>query len=63
MRTFCRSAIAASVLAAFTMAPAFAGNGAPNGPHYNLNVVSVPKEKTALMKDDGLTGKYGMSSS
>jgi hypothetical protein len=36
-----------------------AGNGAPNGPHYNLNIIGVPKEKTALMKDDGLTGQYG----
>jgi hypothetical protein len=35
------------------------GNGAPNGPHYNLNIIGVPKPKTALMKDDGLTGKYG----
>lgn len=58
MRNFCRSTVAASVLAAF-MAPAFADNGAPSGPHYNLNVVGVPKDKTALMKDDGLTGKYG----
>jgi hypothetical protein len=59
MRNFCRTTVAASVLAAFTAAPAFAGNGAPNGPHYNLNIVGVPKAKTALMKDDGLTGKYG----
>lgn len=36
-----------------------AGNGAPNGPHYNLNIIGVPKNKTALMKDDGLTGQYG----
>jgi hypothetical protein len=36
-----------------------AGNGAPNGPHYNLNIIGVPKYKTALMKDDGLTGQYG----
>lgn len=35
------------------------GNGAPNGPHYNLNIIGVPKAKTALMKDDGLTGQYG----
>jgi hypothetical protein len=25
------------------------GNGAPNGPHYNLNIIGVPKEKTASM--------------
>lgn len=35
------------------------GNGAPSGPHYNLNIIGVPKAKTALMKDDGLTGQYG----
>jgi hypothetical protein len=38
---------------------AHAGNGAPSGPHYNLNIIGVPKNKTALMKDDGLTGQYG----
>jgi hypothetical protein len=26
------------------------GNGAPNGSHYNLNIVGVPKDKTADMK-------------
>jgi hypothetical protein len=25
------------------------GNGAPSGPHYNLNIIGVPKEKTANM--------------
>ncbi|UCC72917.1 MAG: hypothetical protein JSV86_21655 [Gemmatimonadota bacterium] len=25
------------------------GNGAPNGPHYNLNIIGVPKTKTAEM--------------
>jgi hypothetical protein len=35
------------------------GNGAPNGPHYDLNIIGVSKAKTALMKDDGLTGQYG----
>jgi hypothetical protein len=32
--------------------PAFAGekgNGAPSGPHYNLNLIGVPKDKTAEM--------------
>lgn len=42
-----------------TFAMAFAGNGAPSGPHYNLNIIGVSKDKTALMKDDGLTGQYG----
>jgi hypothetical protein len=30
------------------------GNGAPSGPHYNLNVIGVPKDKTADM-----TGSQG----
>lgn len=25
------------------------GNGAPSGPHYNLNIIGVPKDKTAPM--------------
>ena len=33
---------------------AFAGNGAPNGAHYNLNIIGVPKDKTADM--DGSNG-------
>lgn len=28
------------------------GNGAPNGPHYNLNIIGVPKTKTADMTGD-----------
>lgn len=28
---------------------AYAGNGAPSGPHYNLNIIGVPKEKDASM--------------
>ena len=27
------------------------GNGAPSGPHYNLNIIGVPKNKTADMTD------------
>jgi hypothetical protein len=30
------------------------GNGAPSGPHYNLNIIGVPKDKTADM-----TGNQG----
>ena len=51
-----------TLLLAFGFAlSAYAGNGnnSPTGPHYNLNIIGVPKDKTALMKDDGLTGKYG----
>jgi len=34
--------------------PAYAGNGngAPSGPHYNLNIIGVPKEKSADMNDN-----------
>ncbi len=28
------------------------GNGAPSGPHYNLNIIGVPKDKTASMDDN-----------
>ncbi len=37
----------------FTL-PAFAGtgNGAPSGAHYNLNIIGVPKNKTAPMTGD-----------
>jgi hypothetical protein len=31
--------------------PALADNGAPNGAHYNLNIIGVPKDKTAAMDD------------
>jgi hypothetical protein len=41
------SAAGALVLSA-SMALA-AGNGAPSGPHYNLNIIGVPKNKTADM--------------
>ena len=27
------------------------GNGAPSGAHYNLNIIGVPKDKTADMTD------------
>ena len=29
-----------------------AGNGAPNGPHYNLNIIGVAKDKTAAMDNN-----------
>src|SRR5690349_18184500 len=28
------------------------GNGAPSGPHYDLNIIGVPKSKTADMTGD-----------
>ncbi len=41
-------------LSAVVPAAAGTGNGAPSGPHYNLNIVGVPKSKTAPM--DGNSG-------
>ena len=40
--------VAALVLGAFDVT-AITGNGAPSGPHYNLNIIGVPKDKTADM--------------
>jgi len=42
---------------------AFGGNEAPNGPHYNLNIIGVPKTKTALMKTMALLASTAMPSS
>jgi len=47
------------LILALTAMPAAAdqpvtGNGAPSGPHYNLNIIGVPKDKTAAM--DGNDG-------
>ena len=39
--------VAALVLGAFDVTAT--GNGAPSGPHYNLNIIGVPKNKTADM--------------
>ena len=41
--------VAALVLGAFDVTAT--GNGAPSGPHYNLNIIGVPKNKTADMTD------------
>ncbi len=47
--------IAVTLLTVFGMVmPAFAGNGAPNGAHYNLNIIGVSQDKSAPM--DGNTG-------
>lgn len=40
---------ATAVLTAFSITPALAGNGAPSGAHYNLNIIGVEKNKTADM--------------
>ncbi|MBI2815853.1 MAG: hypothetical protein HYX72_02825 [Acidobacteria bacterium] len=33
---------------------ALAGNGAPSGSHYNLNIIGVPKDKTAAMTSSNM---------
>ena len=46
------SIVAVLVFAALVASPlvsAVTGNGAPSGPHYNLNIIGVPKDKTADM--------------
>ena len=47
----------AIALAAIMLMPAFAiaatGNGAPNGAHYNLNIIGVSKEKSGDMTGGG----------
>ena len=43
------AATAAIALVAALAAPAMAGNGAPSGAHYNLNIIGVEKEKNATM--------------
>ncbi len=42
---------AALLLASLTAGSVAAGNGAPSGPHYNLNVIAVENAKTASMTD------------
>src|SRR5689334_15021270 len=44
----------AAALALFTVAnvSAATGNGAPSGAHYNLNIIGVPKDKSADMTGD-----------
>ena len=40
---------AAALLFSGNLAFAGGGNGAPSGPHYNLNIIGVPKDKSASM--------------
>ena len=42
-------ALTVALTIALTFVIAFGGNGAPSGPHYNLNIICVPKDKTADM--------------
>jgi hypothetical protein len=44
-------AVATIVFAFVGAASGGSGNGAPSGPHYNLNIVGVPNPKTATMTD------------
>jgi hypothetical protein len=44
-------ALAILVAGAASGAVASAGNGAPSGPHYNLNIIGVENPKTASMDD------------
>ena len=48
-----KNVMAAAVLVTFTAAPVLAqgGNGAPAGPHYNLNIVGVSNPKTQPLLD------------
>ncbi len=47
-----RLAIPAGLLLVAALAtPVLGGNGAPSGPHYNLNVIGVANPKTATMDD------------
>lgn len=50
MKKLAAITLALVLVASFSMV-AFAGNGnlAPSGPHYNLNIIGVPKGKTADM--------------
>ncbi|MGE5250158.1 MAG: hypothetical protein ACM3QS_08060 [Bacteroidota bacterium] len=41
------------LLVAALPATAYAGNGAPSGAHYNLNIIGVPKNKSADMSNNG----------
>ena len=41
--------VSALALAAFLAGPAAAGNGAPSGPHYNLNIIGVENAKKPKM--------------
>lgn len=64
MRKLFTVALLLAVTFTWGVGSAFAGNGAPNGAHYNLNIIGVPKTKTADMTGNNggrifvpLTGK------
>jgi len=47
MRTSCLAAVLAATMGAISTAVAQTGNGAPNGTHYSLNIIGVPRAKSA----------------
>src|SRR2546425_11210061 len=54
-RVFAAASVLILMAATFSVAPQHevrAGNGAPSGPHYNLNIIGVAKDKTADMTGD-----------
>jgi len=44
---------ATTTTSATTASVTTTGNGAPSGTHFNLNIIGVPKDKTAAMTNDG----------
>lgn len=44
--------LAVALLLIFSVVPVSAGNDAPNGPHYNLNLIGVENPKTADMTNN-----------
>lgn len=49
MKHYCQWFGAALIVALAVPANAQTGNGAPSGPHYNLNIIGVDKAKTATL--------------
>jgi len=47
MQTSCLAAVLAATMGAISAAVAQTGNGAPNGAHYSLNIIGVPRAKSA----------------
>ena len=53
-RRIIAASLAASMLAFVGAATgAHSGNGAPSGPHYDLNIIGVPHDKSANMNQGG----------
>ena len=51
--TFHLAAATAAMLTATAVAAAQTGNGAPSGPHYNLNIIGVSHDKNPNMNGNG----------